>query len=87
MPDVDSVLPAYQEMDGDLADVDAVEALKTVLAGLGEEGLSERGRLIDAYFNRQGITFSLAGKERPLPLDLVPRLLSAADSERLRTND
>lgn len=79
MPDVDSVLPAYQEMDGDLADVDAVEALKTVLAGLGEDGLSERGRLIDAYFNRQGITFSLAGKERPLPLDLVPRLLSAAE--------
>ena len=79
MPDVDSVLPAYQEMDGDLADVDAVDALKTVLAGLGEDGLSERGRLIDAYFNRQGITFSLAGKERPLPLDLVPRLLSAAE--------
>src|SRR5690606_6208343 len=66
-------------MDGDLADVDAVEALKTVLAGLGEEGLSERGRLIDAYFNRQGITVSLAGKERPLPLVLVPRLLSAAE--------
>ncbi len=79
MPGIDSVLPPYQEMDGDLADVEAVEALKKVLTDLGEEGLSERGRLIDAYFNRQGITFSLAGKERPLPLDLVPRLLSAAE--------
>jgi len=79
VPGIDSILPPYQEMDGDLADLDAVEALKTVLVGLGEEGLAERGRLIDAYFNRQGITFSLAGKERPLPLDLVPRLLSAAE--------
>ncbi len=79
VPGIDSVLPPYQEMDGDLADVEAVEALKKVLADLGEDGLSERGRLIDAYFNRQGITFSLAGKERPLPLDLVPRLLSAAE--------
>ncbi|MEZ5185588.1 MAG: circularly permuted type 2 ATP-grasp protein [Candidatus Nanopelagicales bacterium] len=79
MAGIDSVLPPYPEMDGDLADVDAVEALKTVLAGLGDQGLADRGRLIDAYFNRQGITFSLAGKERPLPLDLVPRLLSAAE--------
>ncbi len=79
MPGIDSTLPPYPEMDGDLADIDAVDALKTVLAGLGPEGLAERGRLVDAYFNRQGITFSLAGKERPLPLDLVPRLLSAAE--------
>jgi uncharacterized circularly permuted ATP-grasp superfamily protein len=66
-------------MDGDLADVEAVAVLKSVLSDLGETGLAERGRLIDAYFNRQGITFSLAGTERPLPLDLVPRLLSAAE--------
>ncbi len=79
MSSLDSVLPAYEEMDGDLADINAVDALKSVLLGLGEEGLTDRGRLIDSYFNRQGITFSLAGRERPLPLDLVPRLLSAAE--------
>jgi uncharacterized circularly permuted ATP-grasp superfamily protein len=79
VPGIDSVLPAYQEMDGDLADADAVDTLKNALLSLGESGLAERGRLVDAYFNRQGITFSLAGKERPLPLDLVPRLLSAAE--------
>ncbi|HQR79601.1 MAG TPA: circularly permuted type 2 ATP-grasp protein [Actinomycetota bacterium] len=79
MAAVDSIRPPYQEMDGEQADAQAVGALKTVLDGLGEEGLAERGRLVDAYFNRQGITFNLAGRERPLPLDLVPRLLSAAE--------
>ncbi len=79
MPGIDSTLPAFQEMDGEMADADAVGALTAVLAGLGQQGLSDRARLIDAYFNRQGITFSLAGRERPLPLDLVPRLLSAAE--------
>jgi len=79
VPGIDSVLPPYEEMDGDLADAGAIDALRSVLAGLGTEGLLERGRLIEAYFNRQGITFSLAGRERPLPLDLVPRLLSAAE--------
>ena len=79
MPGLDSTLPAFQEMDGEMADADAVGALTTVLAGLRQEGLADRARLIDAYFNRQGITFSLAGRERPLPLDLVPRLLSAAE--------
>ena len=79
VPGIDSTLPAFQEMDGEMADADAVGALTTVLAGLGQEGLADRARLIDAYFNRQGITFSLAGRERPLPLDLVPRLLSAAE--------
>lgn len=76
---LDAVRQPYEEMDGDLADADAVDALKTVLLGLGDQGLADRQRLVDAYFNRQGITFSLAGKERPLPLDLVPRLLSAAE--------
>ncbi len=74
MSSLDSVLPAYEEMDGDLADINAVDALKSVLLGLGEDGLADRGRLIDSYFNRQGITFSLAGRERPLPLDLAPPL-------------
>ena len=48
-----------------------------VLHSLGPEGLAERARLRDAYLDRLGITFSLAGRERPLPLDLVPRVISA----------
>jgi uncharacterized circularly permuted ATP-grasp superfamily protein len=54
-----------------------------VLAGLGPEGLAERARLRDAYLDRQGITFSLSGRERPLPLDLVPRVVGAAEWDRV----
>ena len=34
-------------------------------------------------FLDQGITFSLSGEERPFPLDLVPRVISAAEWTRL----
>jgi uncharacterized circularly permuted ATP-grasp superfamily protein len=54
-----------------------------VLAHLGAEGLSERARLRDAYLDRQGITFSLSGRERPLPLDLVPRVVGAEEWDRV----
>lgn len=49
------------------------------LQELGPEGISERGRLRDAYLDQQGITFTLSGRERPLPLDLVPRILTATE--------
>ncbi len=35
-----------------------------------------------AYMD-QGITFSLSGKERPFPLDLVPRVISASEWNKL----
>ncbi len=54
-----------------------------VLRTLGPEGLTERARLRDAYLDRQGITFSLSGRERPLPLDLVPRVVGAAEWDRV----
>lgn len=51
--------------------------LYKAIASLGEEGLKERGNIRDAYLDRQGITFSLSGTERPLPLDLIPRMIAA----------
>lgn len=52
-------------------------ALWATLGTLGPEGLAERARQRDAYLDRHGITFTLGERERPLPLDLVPRLISA----------
>ncbi len=57
--------------------------LHGTLAHLGEAGLAERARLRDAYLDRQGITFSLSGRERPLPLDLVPRVITADEWARV----
>ena len=51
-------------------------AMFETLSSLGADGLSERARQRDAYLDRHGITFTLGERERPLPMDLVPRLLT-----------
>ena len=51
-------------------------AMFETLPSLGSDGLSERARQRDAYLDRHGITFTLGERERPLPMDLVPRLLT-----------
>ena len=51
---------------------------------LGPEALAAAGRRRDAIFMQQGITFDAAGpdadgpvRDRPFPLDLVPRIIPA----------
>ena len=53
------------------------------LAPSDAEELRARAEALDRAFVDQGITFSLSGQERPLPLDLVPRVISAAEWTRL----
>ncbi len=45
--------------------------------------LAVRGEALGRAFIEQGVTFSLSGKERPFPLDIVPRVISAAEWARL----
>ncbi len=45
--------------------------------------LEARSEALGRAFVDQGITFSLSGQERPFPLDLVPRVISAAEWSRL----
>ena len=72
--------PAYDEMaDEDGQARPAHVALLKALHSLGPDELRERARLRDAYLDQQGITFTLSGRERPLPMDLVPRILGAAE--------
>jgi uncharacterized circularly permuted ATP-grasp superfamily protein len=54
-------------------------ALHGALAALGVDDLAERGALRDRSLRDQGITFSLSGEERPIPLDLLPRVISAEE--------
>jgi uncharacterized circularly permuted ATP-grasp superfamily protein len=60
--------------------------LVEALAALGPEALSAAGRRRDAIFMQQGITFDAGGadaegpvRDRPFPLDLVPRIIPAAE--------
>ena len=54
-------------------------ALHSALAALGVDDLAERGVLRDRSLRDQGITFSLSGEERPIPLDLLPRVIAAEE--------
>jgi uncharacterized circularly permuted ATP-grasp superfamily protein len=59
---------------------------KGIFAELAPSDASELQARSDALgraFIDQGITFSLSGQERPFPLDLVPRVISAAEWSRL----
>jgi len=53
--------------------------LRAALADLSPEDLWQRCAARDRSFRDQGITFSLSGEERPFPLDLVPRIIGAAE--------
>ncbi|MCA1691883.1 MAG: circularly permuted type 2 ATP-grasp protein [Acidimicrobiales bacterium] len=54
-------------------------ALYDSLQALSGEDFERRCVARDRAFRDQGITFSLSGEERPFPLDLVPRVLSAEE--------
>src|SRR2546423_210360 len=51
--------------------------LHDTLASLSVDDFDRRCAVRDRALRDQGITFSLSGEERPFPLDLVPRVVSA----------
>ena len=53
------------------------------LAPTDTEELGTRAEALGRAFVDQGITFSLSGQERPFPLDLVPRVIAAAEWTKL----
>jgi uncharacterized circularly permuted ATP-grasp superfamily protein len=52
-----------------------------VLDRIGSAGLSQRAKYRDTYMRQHGITFNLGAQERPLPVDLVPRLITSQEWE------
>jgi len=82
--DVESYAAAYDEMFDDHGVVRGL--YKGVFAELAPSDTSElaaRSEALGRAFTDQGITFSLSGQERPFPLDLVPRVISAAEWSKL----
>jgi uncharacterized circularly permuted ATP-grasp superfamily protein len=64
-------------------------SLAAELQRLGPDVLSAAGRRRDAIFVQQGITFDATGedgpvKDRPFPLDLVPRILPAVEWDQIK---
>lgn len=46
---------------------------------VGNHGFISRAKQRDLYLSMQGITFTLSGVERPLPVDLIPRVIQAQE--------
>ena len=60
---------------------------KGIFAELAPSDASElaaRAEALGRAYVDQGITFSLSGQERPFPLDIVPRVIRAAEWSRLQ---
>jgi uncharacterized circularly permuted ATP-grasp superfamily protein len=64
--------------------------LVAALEALGPEALTQAGQRRDAIFMQQGITFDAGGgdvgpvKDRPFPLDLVPRIIPADEWTQIK---
>src|SRR4029450_6615919 len=73
---------AYDEMFGaDGVPRPHMRALYDALQTLSRDDLAQRGPARDRPFRDQGIPFSHAGEEWVFPLDLIPRLIPAAEWE------
>ena len=76
---------AYDEMFAPDGTVRApYRALHEAIEPTAAADLTARSDALDRAYADQGITFSLSGQERTFPLDIVPRVISAAEWARLR---
>ncbi|GAA0816907.1 circularly permuted type 2 ATP-grasp protein [Spirilliplanes yamanashiensis] len=72
--------PGWDEMFGDPGmPRETYEALYATLQPLSSAELGVRAEVLARAFLDQGITFALKGVERPFPLDIVPRVIAAAE--------
>jgi uncharacterized circularly permuted ATP-grasp superfamily protein len=79
-----SYVDAFDEMFDRQGNVRGLyKGIYAELAPSDASELEARAEALGRAFSDQGITFSLSGQERPFPLDLVPRVISAAEWTRL----
>ena len=83
---VGDLLDAYEPVDAwdEMFDASGkpridYHALYEHVQTLSRADFDERCTTRDRVFRDQGITFALSGEERPFPLDLVPRVISASE--------
>ena len=75
---------AYDEMFSTDSGVrSAYRALYESVAPSQVNELNARSEALGRAFVDQGITFSLSGQERPFPLDLIPRIITAGEWSKL----
>ncbi|RIJ77360.1 circularly permuted type 2 ATP-grasp protein [Nakamurella silvestris] len=71
---------AWDEMfDADGKTRPSYETVFAAIRTLEADDLKGRAEILGRTFLNQGITFALGGVERPFPLDLIPRIITAAE--------
>lgn len=73
----------YDEMVDGEGTRDVYERLATVFAELGDEELASRAAYLRSRYLEGGVTFDFSGREEPFPVDIVPRLIEAAEWRRV----
>src|SRR5262245_64488313 len=58
-------------------------SLFATLQPLSVQDLRSRADQLARVFTDRGVTFAYAGEERPFPLDLIPRIIDAAEWDML----
>ncbi|ETT24475.1 circularly permuted type 2 ATP-grasp protein [Rhodococcus aetherivorans] len=82
--DVPGYTLAFDEMFDETGGVRApYRRLHQRFVSTGADELAARTEALGRAFTDQGVTFSLSGQERPFPLDLMPRVIAAAEWARL----
>src|SRR5438445_13658411 len=83
---VGDLLDAYEPVQAwdEMFDADGdtrldYRALYEHVQTMSKQDFDERCATRDRVFRDQGITFAHSGEERPFPLDLVPRVISAKE--------
>lgn len=80
----DSYHDSFDEMFDAQGDArPAYRGIYNALAPADNDELQARVDALGRAFIEQGVTFSLFGEERPFPLDVVPRVISAAEWSKL----
>ncbi len=70
----------YDEMFDETGHVrSAYKSVLNVFNDLALNEFDQRGEMRDQAFRDQGITFSYSGEERPWPMDLIPRIITASE--------
>lgn len=69
----------YDEMFDDTTVRPAYQQALDVLDGLGTEDIANRAEYVGSTYLDQGVTFDIGGVERPFPLDIVPRIITAKE--------
>ncbi len=55
------------------------EAVYREIEGLSQEDVRQRAEALASNYLAQDVTFDHAGEERPIPLEIVPRVVSSDD--------